>query len=108
MRYLLAAFLTIAALPAQETIRLKNRAPFRPTAMSRPLSRVGRPGHYILQFPSLPGPALREDLARRGIRVLNYVPDSALMVSISAASDLRGLDVSWAGTLTASDKISPS
>jgi hypothetical protein len=60
-----------------------------------------------VQFRVYPGPEIREELARRHIRVLGYVPDSALMVSTGAALDLEGLDVTWAGALEAADKISP-
>jgi len=54
-----------------------------------------------------PGPEVRKELARRKIRVLNYVPDSALLVSTTGPADLNGLDVTYTGTLDAMDKISP-
>jgi hypothetical protein len=65
-------------------------------------------GHYIVQFRSYPGPALRQELARRRIRVLAYVPESALMVAGQAPLDLDGLGVTWLGRLAASDKLSPA
>jgi hypothetical protein len=63
--------------------------------------------HWIVQFRSYPGAGLRAELARRGIRVLEYVPDLALMVSATGAPDLGDLDVRWAGALTPAEKISP-
>jgi hypothetical protein len=41
------------------------------------------------------------------MRVLQYVPDSALMVASPVTPDLDGLDILSAGTLAPSDKISP-
>ena len=63
--------------------------------------------HWIVQFRSYPGAGLRAELARRGIRVLEYVPDLALMVSAPGTPDLGDLDVRWAGALTPAEKISP-
>ena len=63
--------------------------------------------HWIVQFRSYPGPGLREELERRGIRVLEYVPDFALAISAAGVPDLDNLDVSWAGALAAQQKISP-
>src|SRR5690349_20993081 len=84
---------------AQE-IRLK--APGRHPGAGRRYDR-----HVILQFPGYPDAAVRENLARRGVRVLEYVPDNALMVSADPAADFSGLDVVWAGSLAADEKISP-
>jgi hypothetical protein len=70
------------------------------------LSRV-RGRHIILQFSAYPDQTLREDLTRRGIHVLQYVPDNALMVTASPAADLSGLNVVWSGSLAVSEKISP-
>lgn len=92
---------------ADGVIRLKTRS-IRHGGGPYPALRRGSGKHVILQFGSYPGPEVREELARRGIRVLGYVPDSALMVSAGQALDLQGLDVTWAGTLDATDKISPS
>ncbi|MGA2772134.1 MAG: matrixin family metalloprotease [Bryobacteraceae bacterium] len=72
---------------------------------------AGRPlpggRHYLLQFPSYPGPELRQELARRRIRVLQYVPDNTLMALAGPGLNLEGLGVIWAGELEAEDKISP-
>jgi hypothetical protein len=95
---------------AQGAIRLKTRTidTAQVASQGRPAGRpLLRARHYLLQFPSYPGPQVRERLARRGIRVLQYVPDNTLMVTGAAGSDLADLGVSWAGELAAEDKISP-
>ena len=72
-----------------------------------PALRPALPGrHYLLHFRAKPGPEVRAELARRGVRVLGVVPDSALMVSSAAPPDLAGLDVTWAGPLDPSHKLS--
>jgi Matrixin/Glucodextranase, domain B len=92
---------------AQAPLRLKARAGAAevPARGSRPGTPRGN--HYILQFPGFPDATVRAELVRRGIRVLQYVPDNALMVSSSPSADLNGLPLEWAGALEASDKISP-
>jgi hypothetical protein len=74
------------------------------TPFTPPAPTLGH--HYLLQFGAEPGPQVRAELARRGIRVLNAVPASGLLVSSAAPPDLPGLDVRWAGPLAASDKLS--
>ena len=66
-----------------------------------------RTAHYIIQFGAYPGPEIRRELARRRIRVLEYVPDFALMVSSAPDADLSGLDVRFAGPLPSAGKLSP-
>ena len=86
---------------AGETIRLKSRTVDGRAAAAA----LGR--HFIVQFRQPPGTEVRAELERRGMRVLGAVPDSGLMVSSPAHPDLRGLEVAWAGSLTAADKMSP-
>jgi hypothetical protein len=69
--------------------------------------RIAPRRHYLLRFDSPPTPRLREQLAQRGIRTLQYVPDNALMVSTGTSADLDGLPVTWAGVLEPDDKLSP-
>jgi len=101
-----------AASWGQERIRLKTGVidtrygRVDPRALSAPRSLGGR-RHWILQFRSTPDAGLRAELERRDIRVLEYVPDFALMVSAPGALDLGDLDVHWAGTLPPAAKISP-
>jgi hypothetical protein len=65
------------------------------------------PGHhYLLQFREEPGAEVRAELTRRGIRILNEVPEAGLMVSSAAEPDLNGLGLTWVGPLTPSDKLS--
>lgn len=93
---------------AQSALRLKacGERPCASRGTVQPRSILPRQ-HYILQFDSYPGPETRAALARRGVRILGYVPDSALMVSAGEGADLAGLQVVWAGSLQASEKISP-
>lgn len=96
------------AAPAAD-IRLKTRT-LRTAEAARPAgvrALRGGPRHFVVQFAAWPGPEVRQELARRGIAVLQYVPDSALLVS-AAELNLNGLDVTWAGPLEASDKLSPA
>lgn len=107
-----ASFLLASGLCAQGPIRLKARGAGQITSQTlrRPAGQIrytARGAHYILQFTSFPGAQTRRELERRGVRVLQYVPDSALMVSSVTAPDLNGLEVTWAGPLQAADKISP-
>jgi hypothetical protein len=88
---------------AQTALRLKARSgpEFRGTPVAaRPAT------HFLLQFPEYPGVQVRGELERRGMRVLEYVPDNGVLV---AAAELRldGLGLSWAGALDVGDKISP-
>ncbi len=103
----LAALVAAPGARAQDAIRLRNRA-FRP-AETMPRAELPRErSHYILQFRGFPGPTLRAELAKRGVRVLGYVPDSALMVSGEGALNLEGMDLEWSGPLDPADKISPA
>ena len=105
MRLLAAAgmvgLLVAASAAARDAIRLKSRT------IDTSAPRAATLGHhYVLQFRAPPGPEMRAELARRGIRVLGSVPDAGLMVSSEAAPALAGLGVTWAGSLAASDKLS--
>jgi hypothetical protein len=109
---ILALLLLAVCANAQNPIRLRARtiAPGPGAAVTRPTPHglePSRRSHYILQFAACPDPALLRQLARRGMRVLDYVPDCALMVSSNGTVNLEGLDITWAGSLEASDKLSP-
>jgi hypothetical protein len=103
---LVVVFLLVAPhARAQSRARMKARA-----AGARPVRTTPRPehaSHFLLEFPTEPGPELRLELERRGIRVLQYVPDAALLVASSGALNLEGLEVLSAAALEPSDKISP-
>ena len=100
-----ALCLLVSCAWAQPVIHLKAGAAGAPP--SRTLPRHGRATHFLLQFPTEPGPEMRRELERRGMRVLQYVPDAALMVASASTPDLEGLGVLAAGALEASYKISP-
>src|SRR2546423_1133013 len=111
MKYSVARTLTILLTAicawAQPPIRLKARAVVREGRLSSRIPQARRlTGHYILQFRTYPGAEARAELAHRGIRVLQYVPDNGLLVSAGPVP-LNGLDLAWSGYLDASDKISP-
>jgi len=97
---------------AQNPIRLQTRTfqPPRGETAIPPVARSGQPAlraHYILQFSANPGPEIRQELERRGVSVLAFVPDSALMVSSGPGANLGGLGAIWAGPLETPDKLSP-
>src|SRR5271157_5202535 len=100
----LVCILGCHALWAGSVIRLKTRDLHPPRMVRSALSAK----HLILQFEARPGPRLLAALAHRRIRVLAFLPDSALMVAHDGELDLRGLDVLWAGPMEAVDKISPA
>ena len=100
-----AVFVMVWCAWAQPVIRLKAGA--ADARASRTPARQGRTTHFLLRFPTEPGAELRRELERRGIRVLQYVPEAGLMVASPTAPDLRGLDVLSAAALEPSEKISP-
>jgi hypothetical protein len=72
----------------------------------------GPNSHWILQFKDFPGADVRSELARRGVRVLEYVADSALIVSFHGSPghqspNLTGLNITWTGQLTTADRTAP-
>jgi hypothetical protein len=100
-----AVFLLVSCVWAQPVVHLKAGAlGSRPAKM---LPRHGRATHFLLQFPTEPGPQMRRELERRGMRVLQYVPDAALMVASPVTPNLEGLEVLSATPLDPSHKISP-
>src|SRR5689334_6381653 len=84
---------------AQSALHLKAAVARRPGLRT--------PGtHHIVQFREYPGAAARAEIARRGLRVLEYVPDNALLVA-GPSTALADLDAAWAGELDPTSKISP-
>src|SRR5438105_3274175 len=102
VRAALASILLISACAwCQSDIHLKS-------GLGRPALPGARRGdHYILHFRTYPTADLRDELTSRGIRVLQYIPDNALMVSSGASADLSGLPLLGTASLNSSDKISP-
>ena len=106
----LALLLLVAAAEGQGPIRLKTREIRVLPADRAPRTWRAQAGtrHYLVQFGSFPEAALRQELERRGMRILAYVPEFALMVSSPVDPDLEGLDAVWAGALEPGDKLSPA
>ena len=107
MRYLAvvaALVLWTGPAAAQPGLPMKARLnPARP-GLQRPAAVGGT--HFILQFHIYPDAAVRAEITRRGLQILEYIPDNALLVSGKALA-LKGLElVSWTPVLT-TDKISP-
>jgi len=102
----LIALLLSPMLRGQSTIRLKTRN-LATGRRAVSVARLTRGRHYILGFQSSPDQQVLQSLRERGIRVLQYVPDSALMVFVAPSANLEGLDVAFAGQLEVADKISP-
>jgi hypothetical protein len=93
-----------SVVSAQPSIRLRAR-----NARALQTDKVTRGGsHYILVFNSTPTPATHSDLAARGIRVLQFVPDTGLMVTMPPSANLDGLDLAYTTALEAGDKLSPA
>ena len=86
-----------AAAPALTAPRAKPRV--RHTGNPR---RV----HRILQFSTTPDRALVRSLQDRGVHVLQYVHENALLVSVPDAAAAENLGARWVGELQSSDKIS--
>jgi nucleotide-binding universal stress UspA family protein len=97
---------------ADPTVRLKTRriAPAE-TAAGASRSVRGRndsaPKHFIVQFARQPSTADVSSIRNRGVRVLGYVPEDALLVS-GRPSALEGIELRWIGALEPEDKISPA
>jgi hypothetical protein len=60
-----------------------------------------------VQFEDAPTPAVRVALEARGARVLQDVPDNALLIAANASLSLDGLDVRYAAALDPRSKVSP-
>lgn len=96
---------------AQPTLYLKSgRSPAAnvradgPAAAAAPTSG---PSHLILQYNQAPGPQEIQDLESRGARVLDYIPDNALLVNAPEGFTPDSSQLAWAGGLLPSDKLSP-
>jgi len=107
-----AGAVMLLMLPAswgQPVARLKAGSADRRVSRVAPgvPARRGRTTHFLLRFPAEPGPDLLRQLEHRGMKVLQYVPDAALMVASVGVPNLEGLDLLSAAGLEFSDKISP-
>ena len=97
---------------AEDRLHLKARAvetladPYDYLA-APPKRRAASRAHFVLQFRTPPGGERFEELRRRGVTVLRYVPDSGFLVASEDYPRLEGLDLRSAGRLRFFDKVSP-
>ena len=100
-------------VPAQPMLHLKSRvsAGSQFLAFSAQQAEPKRlsPGrhHIVIQFAAMPGLIDLKRLESRGVVVLQYVPDQALMVNAPDRLSLDGSKVILAEALMSADKISP-
>ena len=95
---------------AQPALILKTRR--IETESRRPVNEVASPttvgrGHVLLQFNDPPTAQTVAELTRRGVTVLQDVPENGLLVSVERRAFLQGLGVRYAAPLAPADKISP-
>ena len=111
VRFIVAALCAFNAI-ATPAIRLKTRR-IEATQVAPAGGRRGIPDgrreamHVLVQYVEPPGDDQVRALEQRGIRVLQYVPDNALLVLLDRDAHLDDLGLLWAGPLAPSDKISP-
>src|SRR5437764_421082 len=93
-----------ALLPAASEVRLKRRTLQTTDDLQAhrlgPLKRrhLGS-SHYLLQFSEHPTAAQLEALRTRGIRVMSYNPDAAVVVAAADETAWEGLGLKYAGRL---------
>ncbi|MEO8593581.1 MAG: matrixin family metalloprotease [Candidatus Solibacter sp.] len=101
----MTVFLLLPGGWAQPEIRLKSGSARE--GYPRAMPRQARSTHFVLRFAEEPGEETRRELERRGMRILQYVPDHALMVASSRTPNLEGLGAISMGSLEPAAKISP-
>jgi hypothetical protein len=119
MRFGLAATVLIAlvgSVDAQPVLRLKSgHVPPNlinsQTGPARGVLKMAARGsngysHLILQFAAHPGPSVHTAAESAGLKVLSYVPDNGLLVSVPGMVSLQGLDVIGIHILSEADKLS--
>lgn len=106
----------IGTASAGDRVHLKTRVvdTSAPPALKRAAIAVdaapsffARSQHVLAQFPASPTASQIRALESRGISVVGYVPDDAVMLSMPAGVQLDGLGLKWTSALDAVDKISP-
>ncbi|MCS7043897.1 MAG: matrixin family metalloprotease [Bryobacteraceae bacterium] len=86
---------------------LMDAAEHKQRAAARSRAAAGRL-HWLVQFPAEPDAELLDRLGWLDVRVLEYVPDQALLVSAPAATDWSAAGAIYASLLTAAEKLSPA
>src|ERR1700733_11384437 len=108
---ILAPLLILPWIMSAATLHLKKRE-IRSEAQHAVMLEAAGPrwtggrSHLILQFRHAVNDLMVQDLNRRGAYVVGAVPDFGVAVSASDDFSLQGLDITWAGRLEISDKIS--
>jgi hypothetical protein len=95
---------------SQHFLKLKTRR--IDTSAGRPVTEINSPraflrGHLLLQFGGSVSPDIVAELKRRGIAVLQDVPENGLLVSVDRRVFLRDLGVRYAARIHPADKVSP-
>ena len=112
MRWIVTLTLLAGLANAQPALRLKGWHPDSLRRLGDPgaahLSRTPGRSHWLVKFADNPSQDQVVALLNRGIKVLSYVPESALL--ISAWDDVRfeGLGIQWFGQLEPGEKLSPA
>ncbi len=105
-------FLGLGLAPAAEhTLRLKSRtldvdAMRAPSAAGPVKRRAAGRSHFLLRFDALPRAEQAREWRTRGVRLLQYVPESGYTAAVDDGVDLDGLNVRAAVRLRPDDKIS--
>jgi hypothetical protein len=92
-----------------ERILLRNRTlvPVAGAGMIAPGALIEEEGHLIVQFEAGKIDAGLAALRKRGIEVLQWVPNYAVSVKAPKGASLDGInEIRWAGPLRSSDKVS--
>jgi hypothetical protein len=102
-------FLLAALACAQPALQLKQGSALAlespgsaPALKRKSISRA----HFILQFDLPPDAELVAELARRGVQVVGYVPDNALVVSAPDGTQLDDLGLARIAVFAPEQKIS--
>src|ERR1041385_3339595 len=95
---------------SQHFLKLKTRR--IDTSAGRPVTEINSPraflrGHLLLQFGGSVSPDIVAELKRRGIAVLQDVPENGLLVSVDRRVFVRDLGVRYAARIHPADKVSP-
>ena len=109
--FLIAPLVVASWAMAQPALRLKNlHLDLRRTTEAGgapPKTRNPGYSHLLLQFENDPSDLQLNELRRRGVAVLSYVPDFAFLVSAGDGVSLDGMGILSVGRLAPEEKISP-
>ncbi len=77
-------------------------------ALEYPVKRraAGR-SHLLVRFAAVPSAERSRELERRGVRIVEYLPEGGFAVAVDDGADLDSLDIAAAVRPRASQKISP-